>query len=306
MNLSTVIIVILSAALILTGLLYIKQRIDTRRILDRIDGMINDALDGEFREENFDESLISSVESHMAQYLSSSVTSSYRTKEEKENISSLISDIAHQTRTPMANLRLYTQLLEEEPLNRKAADCVDEISKSTERLGNMIEALVKASRLESGIIRLRPLLSDVSVLAEESLTELKSAAEEKNISLTLKSEECAMAYFDPVWTKEALTNIIDNAVKYTPEGGSVEAEIKEYEMFCRIDISDTGPGVLEKEQAEIFGRFFRGEASKAGEGLGIGLYLARKILSGQGGYIKVQNREDKGAVFSLFLKKGEI
>ena len=110
--------------------------------------------------------------------------------------------------------------------------------------------------------------------------------------------------FDPKWTAEAVCNLLDNAVKYTPPGGSVTVDTVAYEMFCCVRVSDTGPGIPEEEQAKIFQRFYRAPSAHDQEGVGVGLYLAREIARGQGGYLKVKSPEDGGAVFSLFLPGG--
>ena len=112
----------------------------------------------------------------------------------------------------------------------------------------------------------------------------------------------AFAVFDGKWTAEALANIVDNAIKYT-EHGTIRISAVSYEMFARIDIADTGLGIPESEQAKIFARFYRSKAVQEQEGVGIGLYLARQILSGEGGYIKVDSVPGKGSTFSVFLPK---
>ena len=110
----------------------------------------------------------------------------------------------------------------------------------------------------------------------------------------------AFAVFDFKWTAEALANIVDNAIKYT-EHGTITISTVNYEMFTRIDISDTGSGIPENEQAKIFSRFYRSNAVQEQEGVGIGLYLARQIISGESGYIKVASVPGKGSTFSIFL-----
>ena len=96
-------------------------------------------------------------------------------------------------------------------------------------------------------------------------------------------------------------NILDNAIKYTPPGGQVSVSCQKYELFCRIDVSDTGPGIPEEEQANIFQRFYRGRQVRQADGVGIGLYLSRQIIAGEGGYVKVQSTPGRGSTFSVFL-----
>ena len=122
------------------------------------------------------------------------------------------------------------------------------------------------------------------------------------IPILFGNDTDAFAVFDFKWTAEALANIVDNAIKYT-EHGTITISAVSYEMFARIDISDTGSGIPETEQAKIFARFYRSNSVQKQEGVGIGLYLDRQIISGEGGYIKVASVPGKGSTFSIFLPK---
>ena len=100
---------------------------------------------------------------------------------------------------------------------------------------------------------------------------------------------------------QALYNIVDNGVKYTPVGGEIRLSANRYELFFRIDIADNGIGIAEEEQAKIFTRFYRSPMVLGEEGVGIGLYLSREIITAQGGYIKVVSKQGQGSVFSVYL-----
>ena len=141
-------------------------------------------------------------------------------------------------------------------------------------------------------------------LLEDAASQAAPKAEAKGIALTVEPADLT-ARFDPKWTTEALYNLVDNAVKYTPAGGGVTLRAVGYELFCRIDVTDTGPGIPEAEQARIFQRFYRSPSAGETEGVGIGLYLARQIAAGQGGYLKVTSRPGEGSTFSLFLPRAE-
>ena len=99
-----------------------------------------------------------------------------------------------------------------------------------------------------------------------------------------------------------MCNLIDNAVKYTPSGG-VTVSAHAYELFARIDVADTGPGIGEEELARVFQRFYRGAGSAEAEGVGIGIYLVRQIAEGQGGFVKAFSRPGRGTKFSLYLPR---
>jgi len=278
--------------------LYYRRK--TRNTLKSASEMIDNAISGDFTESVFDESLLSSVETKLAQYLSSCSVSSKNLAEEKDKIKELIADISHQTKTPVSNILLYTQLLCEQDLPKESAQYVSALSEQAEKLSFLIESLVKGSRLEAGIITLNPRISELQPLL--SAVEAQILPKAKNVDVVVtKTEE--KAFFDPKWTAEAVYNIVDNAVKYTPCGGTVEISVTAFELFCRIDIKDSGIGVSEDEQSKIFTRFYRSPRVGGLDGVGIGLYLSREIVSGEGGYIKVTSRENNGSVFSVYLPR---
>ena len=137
---------------------------------------------------------------------------------------------------------------------------------------------------------------------EEGTAQVGQLAAEKGLLLTVEPTKAA-ACFDPKWTAEALGNVVDNAIKYTPPGGSIRLSVREFELFCAVEVADDGPGIPEEEQGAVFHRFYRGKAVREQEGLGIGLYLTREILSRQGGYIKLRSKPGQGCRFSLYLPK---
>lgn len=273
------------------------------QLVQRLDAMLTAAMEGEFSETSFDESRLSALESRLARYLAASALSARNLQTQKDQISALISDISHQTRTPVANLQLYAQLLEEQPLTSQGQRCARAISAQSEKLQTLIEALVKSSRLETGILALHPEPGPLAPVVERAAAQYAPKAEAKQIRLTVGKTE-GTALFDPKWTEEALCNLLDNALKYTPAGGTVTVEVRPYEMFTAVCVQDTGPGIPEEEQAKIFGRFYRAPGAYQAEGLGIGLYLTRQIAAGQGGYIRVKSSPGQGSIFSLYLPRG--
>lgn len=270
------------------------------RTLRRLDRMLSAAADGSFLEKDFDESMLSAVESRMYHYLSASAVSSRNLAEEKDKVKTLISDISHQTKTPLSNVLLYAELLGEQELSSQSRTYVDALNTQGKKLQFLIAALVKTSRLETGILAFHPRQTEAAPMLEHAVSAFLPRAEEKGICLRLMPGE-ASAFFDPKWTEEAVCNLIDNAVKYTPSGGSVTVSLLSYPLFCRIDVADTGPGIGEDMQSRIFSRFYRGREAADEEGVGIGLYLVRQIAAGQGGYVKVARRPGGGSIFSLFL-----
>lgn len=291
------------AALLLLGL---WLWLDARRTVRRLDRMLSTAIDGGFGEESFDESAPSALESRMARFLNGSARSLRGVQRQRESIQRLLSDISHQTKTPLANLRLYSSLLMEEELTPRQREQAQVILQQSEKLSFLIETLVKLSRLETDVLAVTPKSQPLSPLLERAASQAKAAAEQKGIALQLHLQQQAemKALYDLRWTAEALGNLLDNAVKYTPPGGCIQVSATQYELFCRIDVHDNGIGIAEEEQAQIFGRFYRGRQVREQEGLGIGLYLAREIAQKQGGYLKLSSRPGQGSTFSLYLPRG--
>ncbi len=273
----------------------------TSRILKSIDKMLDSAIDGNFSESDFSETRLSKLEAKMRRYLSAGKTAHGKIEDERNSIKALVSDISHQTKTPISNISLYTELLGEKPLDEESRTLLDNIKNQSDKLNFLIQSLVKISRLENGIITAVPTENKVKDLLERM--DGIDAAEKKGVAFTFADIPNITAVFDLKWTAEAISNLIDNAVKYTPAGGSVTVSATEYEMFVKIDISDTGIGMTEEETAKAFTRFYRSPRVHDDCGVGIGLYLAREILSRQGGYIKVKSEIGHGSTFSVFLPK---
>ena len=223
--------------------------------------------------------------------------------QEKEQIKTLISDISHQIKTPVAAANTFAQLLGDTGLSdEERSEYIATLQMSLEKLTFLTNSLIKMSRLESGIIRLKPEQNSLNDIVMQAVKTVYAKARDKNITITFDCGQTFEALLDFNWTAEAVTNVLDNAVKYTPSGGVVDLKITEYPSYLRLDVSDNGIGIPEEEQAKIFGRFYRGKQSAGVDGVGIGLYLTRDIVNKQNGYIKVAS-DEKGTTFSLFLKK---
>lgn len=274
----------------------------TSHILSQLDKMLDSVIDNTFTESTFTEEKLSRIESKMYRYLSSGRTSLKQINSEKDSIKTLIADISHQTKTPISNILLYSQLLKEIPkLDDNTRRIASQIEEQTEKLNFLIASLIKTSRLENGIINVVPKENSIKKLIEN--IDYHDAADTKGIQYSIASIPECIAVFDLKWTLEAVSNIVDNAIKYTAAGGTVTISAKEYEMFACVTITDTGIGIPEEETARIFTRFYRSPEVSDKCGVGIGLYLAREILTREGGYIKVSSEKGKGSVFSVFLPK---
>ena len=222
--------------------------------------------------------------------------------EERQELQMLVSDVSHQVKTPVANLKMVTDTLLSKPVTEEEQrEFLKGIRNQTDKLEFLFQALVKTSRLETGAIRLEKkdaLLIDTLAMA---LSGIVYAAEKKDICVTVDCPEDLRLSHDSKWTAEALFNLLDNAVKYTPVGGAIRISVEQWEMYVKLRVSDTGKGIPESNQAAIFRRFYREEGVHEQQGMGIGLYLAREIVTRQGGYIKVVSEPGKGSEFSIML-----
>ena len=223
---------------------------------------------------------------------------------EKADLQSLLSDISHQTKTPIANLKMINETMLTRPISEEQRkEFLQATGSQLNKLDFLIQAMVKTSRLESGVI----ILEKKDALVEETLVKaingILAPMEKKNIELTVNCPEGLTISHDSRWTSEALFNLLDNAVKYTLAGGSIHVSVQNWEMYLKIDVTDTGRGIPEREQAAIFKRFYREEAVHDVDGIGIGLYLAREIITMQGGYIMVTSDVGRGSTFSVFLPR---
>lgn len=279
----------------------------------KVEEMLDAALQGNFRESDYDESELSRVETKWKRFLSTSALSKEQLEREKENVKSLVSDISHQTKTPVANIRLYTELLkerlcgEENTLERQQEiRMAEEISRQAEKLEFLIQSLTKMSRLESNILAVQPEEQGLKKLLEESIGDVTPKAEKKQIQIINNCVDNITAFYDFKWTKEAVCNVLDNAVKYSPRGGKVILSVTEYELYAAVSVRDEGIGIPEEDTARIFGRFYRAESVQQEDGVGIGLYLTREILRKQNGYIKVKSAPGKGSEFFLYLQRGRM
>lgn len=273
-----------------------------KKLIAHLDKMLEDGINGTFSESDYDETKLSQLESKWLRYLTSSKLSYQKTEQEREKLKELVSDISHQTKTPIANILLYTELLQEQNLDGQSQQLVDEIRQQSEKLEFLIQSLVKTSRLETGTFQLSPCESEIDCVIRSAIEQITPKADRKQIQILYKPESCT-AKFDSKWTQEALFNIIDNAVKYSPESTMITVTVKAFEMFACISVSDSGIGISEEELPRIFGRFYRGQNVREQNGVGIGLYLSRQIIEGQGGYIMAESMPEQGSIFKMFLPK---
>ena len=229
-------------------------------------------------------------------------TNERKVDEQRRELQELVSDISHQVKTPVSNLKMVTDTLLTRPVtDAERMEFLRGIREQTDKLGFLIDALVKSSRLETGIIRLEKRDAFLYDTLAQAMSGIVYGAEQKSIAVSVNCTEDLRLSHDSKWTSEALFNILDNAVKYTPAGGNITVTAEQWEMSVRIQVTDTGKGITAEHQTAIFQRFYREDDVHNEPGVGIGLYLAREIISQQGGYITVTSEVGKGSAFTIML-----
>lgn len=217
----------------------------------------------------------------------------------------LISDISHQTRTPVANIKLYLELLGDEELSQSGQEFLGKIQGQMEKIDFLMQSMVKMSRIETGILQIRKEDKNLYETIRHAVASVVPEAVQKEIALYVDCEEEMFIRHDSKWTEEAVYNVLDNALKYTEPGGKIHIQAERQELFVKLSISDTGKGIAPERQAEIFTRFYREPEVHDKPGVGIGLYLARTIMELQKGYIEVQSEVGRGASFRLYFPVNE-
>lgn len=263
---------------------YIVLRCEMSELSDYIDK----ALDGNLEITEFDEKELSKIKSKLIKFLYASQVKEAKINTEKSKTKDLIADISHQTKTPITNLSLYISLLEDEPKE----EYLEIIKYELNKLEFLIQNLVKSSRLESDIISLQKHQANLKDIIEDVLREFKVLLDEKCISINLKNEDLIFA-LDERWLKEAIHNLVDNAIKYSPNGSTINISIYKSYLNYNLDIENECKDISEEALPKIFERFYRGKNSVSKDGLGLGLYIAREIIEKHGGNIKASLNENR-------------
>lgn len=298
-------IVVCILAIVISIIVIRSYRKRTQAILQQILDKLDRALAGNVIVTKYDESMDSAISERLNRVVGIAGMQRDSAREERDSIKSLISDISHQVRTPLSNIMLYSGLLSEQSLDTNAKKLANKIQAQSEKLDFFMKELVKSSSTEQEMIVVSPSIISVSELIYPACQSVEMSALKKNINICYEevSYEC---YADKKWTIEAISNVLENAVKYSPNGSEIMVKVKEYDSFLCVEIYDCGMGISEVEHGLIFQRFYRSKAVKDIPGFGIGLYLVREVLSKEGGYVKVHSRVGEGSKFQLFLSNNKI
>lgn len=233
-----------------------------------------------------------------------------RAGEEKEQVKSLVSDMSHQLKTPLANLSVYADILEGQELDEeKRREITGRMKRQVEKLDWIIGSLGKMVRLEQDVIAFEAEELPIRQTILDAIDAVYEKAEKRNIDIVSEPYEDVRLYHNRKWTAEVFVNILENAVKYCEagrraDGGTVRIAVHSFELYTEIQFADDGCGIRQEEIPRIFGRFYRGKDAAGVEGSGIGLYLSNLILEKEKGYMTVQSVYGEGSCFSVFLRNG--
>lgn len=250
----------------------------------------------------YEDTITSKVQEKLLQYYDMMREGQHKSEQDKQAIQELVSDISHQVKTPVANIKMFADILQQHELSdEKRAEFLSTMIVQIDKLDFLMQSFIKMSRLETGIFTLH--MEDCSLYdtIAQAVNGIWAKAEKKKIQIVVECKNDIVVRHDTKWTAEALGNILDNGIKYTPEGGAIRVSVHPWQFYTRIDISDTGIGIAEEHYHDVFKRFYRAREVASQEGVGLGLYLARNIITWQKGYISVKSNVGKGTTFSVCL-----
>ena len=227
---------------------------------------------------------------------------------EKENVKSLVTDISHQLKTPLANVELYNTLLAEEGISdEERLEFLETEGIAIEKLKMLIDSLINISRLEADMISINKKEENLKECIESAISSVKADAAKKNITIKNEIKEDCILAIDRKWTTEAIFNLLDNAVKYTAPNGKINLSLDNGINYFALNIEDNGIGIDSSEYNDIFKRFYRSrnDIVQNEKGSGVGLYLVRKIMNLQDGNVMVSSEKGKGSTFTLYFSKSK-
>lgn len=293
-------IIVLNA--IITGLIIRWYRNAILRQYNTFLNKADEILSGKQIDITYDESIDSAISERLNRIIEISRMQKEAAEEERDIIKSLLSNISHQIRTPLTNITLYAGLLKDELKESSAFRLADKVEKNAEKLEFFMKELLKSSYAEQEIISVKPNIIELDKLIKKSCQSVELDTLKKNIHICSECNNYNV-FADPKWTEEVFTNIIENAIKYSPNESEIIIKSILYESFVCVQIIDNGIGIPESEQGKIFQRFYRGTNVTDKQGFGIGLYLAREVLKKQQGYIKIKSKPNIGTMVEVFLSR---
>ena len=257
--------------------------------------MLDDCISGDFKfiddEKNFELLEGSALLDSLMKLAGSLRLKTARLNEERDNTKTLVTDISHQLKTPISAMKVCFDMYLEADSDSEKKEFLDRSMTQMDKLESLTAALINISRLENNMISLNPEKVHLQRLLIDVVNTEYYKASVKNIEVEAEEFKDIELFIDKKWTVEAIANIVDNGIKYSPEGSRINIKVTKMFSFVRIEIEDQGIGIPKEDRNKIFLRFFRGDSDivKGQDGSGVGLYLTRKILEEQGGTVSVKS-----------------
>lgn len=281
-----------------------KQNYNVQNEKKEIISKIQNILDGKQNEyQCYEETELSEI-SYLLKCLEEGVLSKQeKALKEKESLKYMISNLSHQLKTPLSNVKMYQEFLENETLSKdQQKNFQKKLKSQIDKIEWILESIIKCTRLEEGIISFTANMYPICETIIQAMDSVALKAANKDIDI-ISTEEITdiEVYHNSKWTREVFENILENAIKYSPCHSIIKINVEQLETYTKISFEDNGIGIRENEYLKIFQRFYRSKDVENAEGSGIGLYLCRLILENEKGNIVVKSEYGKGSVFSVYL-----
>lgn len=292
-----------AAAVIAAGVAIAVLRRNNKRMYREIDRMLDALLAGKpvsFSETQ--EGRLSALAHKVCRIAEKTEREINGAQVEKEQVKRLISHMSHQLKTPLANVCMYRELLQEETDAGKQKEFHQKMKKQLEKIGWILGSLFKMVKLEQDAIAFEIEDALLRQTLLRAVNTVYGKAEKKDIAIACEPFADFCVYHNSKWTAEVFVNLLENAVKYTDCGGQIRIAVNRMPMYTEIRVEDNGIGIRQEELADIFKRFYRSKDVESQEGSGIGLYLSRLIVEREKGYMAVKSEYGLGTCFSVFLQ----
>ena len=260
--------------------------------------------DMKFRLDKYHEGELAVLQSEIHKMTMRLREQSQQLQEDKNYLANALADISHQVRTPLTSINLLIGLLSEPDIpDERRMKMTRELLGLLSRIDWLITTLLKISKLDAGTVQFKQETISLNELIRKATDSLLIPIEIKEQNLYINANGNFTG--DVSWTVEAISNIVKNCMEHTPNGGEIRIEASENSLFAEIVISDSGTGISKEDLPHIFDRFYKSK-NASDKNFGIGLSLARMIITNQNGVIKAENNVIKGALFTIRFYKGTV
>lgn len=266
------------------------------RMADRARAITAERLSERLSVENSDDEL-----GHLAVVFNETFA---RLEQSFEQLRRFTADASHELRTPLTAIRSVGEVGLRQRRNENAyREIIGSMLEEADQLGRLVDSLLTLSRADAGQVKLNPKRVDLADLAREVVNHLRVLAEEKRQTISVEATEPVHATVDRLVLRQAVINLVDNAIKYTPEGGRVWVVARNQPYNPTLEVVDTGSGIAAEHSERIFDRFYRVDKARSRElgGAGLGLAIARWAVEVHGGRIELESEEGEGSTFRIIL-----